>query len=371
MVTMMGGKMMAFSLPVYRAPGFDTDTLRHAPDCRVAPVTQDGVAPEGYHALSIYPEYFKIAGEWRLIEHSRMDCVAVVRDDTIEAVEFRRLRQGDRVVLGRSEDGSEGILVYTQGFCDTDACREAFAFRGSRTRETAYSVDYDRLYEVLRHEREHGHIVWVLGPAVVFDHDSRRAMERLIREGYVSALLAGNALAVHDLECAVLGTALGQDIYTQQPAQGGHYHHLDIIHAVRQTGSIEDFVKGKGIEDGVMAACVKKDVPYVLAGSIRDDGPLPDVEADVYRAQDIMRRHTGRATTLVCLATQLHTIAAGNMTPAYTVMEGRVRPVYIYCVDIAEFAVNKLRDRGSLEVTSIVTNVQDFLVHLDRNLKSG
>lgn len=359
---------MAFSLPVYRAPDFDKPILRDAPDCRVVPVTCDGIAPEGYHALSIYPEYFMVAGRWRLIEHSRMDCVAVVREDAIEAVEFRRLREGDQVVLGRSEDGSEGILVYTGGFREADASREAFAFRGSRTRETAYSVDYDRLYEVLRHEREHGYVVWVLGPAVVFDHDSRRAMARLIREGYVSALLAGNALAVHDLECAVLGTALGQDIYTQLPAPGGHYHHLDIIHAVRQAGSVEAFVEAKSIDDGVMAACVEKNVPYVLAGSIRDDGPLPDVEGDVYRAQDRMRYHTSRATTLVCLATQLHTIATGNMTPAYTVVNNRVRPVYIYCVDIAEFAVNKLRDRGSLEVTSIVTNVQDFLVHLDRNL---
>ena len=359
---------MPFSLPAYWAPDFDNRILRNAPDCRISPVNRDGVAPDGYHALSIYPEYFKIGGQWRLIEHSRMDCVAVVRKNAIEAVEFRRLREGDPVVLGRIEDGSKGILVYTGGFREAEDGREAFAFRGSRTRETAYSVDYDRLYEVLRHEREYGYTVWVLGPAVVFDHDSRRAMARLIREGYVGALLAGNALAVHDLECAVLGTALGQDIYTQQPAPGGHYHHLDIIHAVRQAGSVGAYVKARNIDDGVMAACVEKDVPYVLAGSIRDDGPLPDVEADVYRAQDRMRCHTGRATTLVCLATQLHTIATGNMTPAYTVADGQIRPVYIYCVDIAEFAVNKLRDRGSLEVTSIVTNVQDFLVHLDRNL---
>lgn len=359
---------MAFSLPEYKEPDFHTDMLAGAPSCRLAVVTRDGIAPEGYHALSIYPEYFKLGERWCLIGHSRMDCVAVVRENGIEAIEFRRLRVGDRVVLGRSEDGSEGIYVYADGFRFVDAGREAFAFRGSRTRETAYSVDYDRMYEVLRHEREHGYIVWVLGPAVVFDYDSRRAMQHIIEGGYVSALLAGNALATHDLECAVLGTALGQDIYTQRPAPGGHYHHLDIIHGVRQAGCIEAYVREKEIKDGVMAACVTKGVPYVLAGSIRDDGPLPDVEADVYRAQDKMRAHTAKATTVVCLATQLHTIATGNMTPAYTVVKGHVRPVYIYCVDIAEFAVNKLRDRGSLEVTSIVTNVQDFLVHLNRNL---
>jgi hypothetical protein len=239
---------MAFPLPAYREPDFDA--LKGAPDCRLASVTRDGIAPEGFHALSIYPEYFKIDSRWCLIAHTRMDCVAVVRKDSIEATEFRRLRAGDQVVLGRSEDGSEGILVYTEGFQEAEEDREAFAFRGSRTRETAYSVDYDRLYEMLRHEREHGYTVWVLGPAVVFDHDSRRAMRRLIEQGYVRALLAGNALAVHDLECAVLGTALGQDIYTQRPAPGGHYHHLDIIHAARQAGSIEAFVKEKGRRHG-------------------------------------------------------------------------------------------------------------------------
>jgi hypothetical protein len=118
-----------------------------------------------------------------------------------------------------------------------------------------------------------------------------------------------------------------------------------------------------------MSALVKNDIPFVLAGSIRDDGPLPEVIHSVYESQDKMREHTKKATTVIALATQLHTIATGNMTPSYCVVGGEIRPVYIYRVDISEFAVNKLHDRGSLSVKGLVTNIQDFLVHLERNLK--
>ena len=220
----------------------------------------------------------------------------------------------------------------------------------------------------LKNEREDGFCVWVLGPACTFDYDSREAMAHLIAHGYVDALFAGNALATHDLEASVFKTALGQDIYTQQSRSGGHYHHLETINMVRASGSIEAFIDEKGIEDGIMAAALKTGIPYVLAGSIRDDGPLPGVVADVYEAQANMRAVVRKATTVIALATQLHTIATGNMTPSYCVRGGVIRPVNFYAVDISEFAVNKLRDRGSLSATSIVTNVQDFLVNLRRGL---
>jgi hypothetical protein len=141
-----------------------------------------------------------------------------------------------------------------------------------------------------------------------------------------------------------------------------------VINRVREAGSVAAFVERQDLKDGIMAACVRSKVPYVLAGSIRDDGPLPDVLADAYAAQDAMRTHTLKATTVIALATQLHTIATGNMTPSWRNENGVLRPVYFYTVDISEFAVNKLRDRGSLSVNSIVTNVQDFLVHAARSL---
>ena len=227
---------------------------------------------------------------------------------------------------------------------------------------------YDELYELLRHEREHGKIVWVMGPAFAFDHDARNAFSLLVAGGYVHALLAGNALATHDLEAAYLKTTLGQNIYTQQSQPNGHYNHLDTINAINTYGSIPAFIEQNGIRDGIMHACVAHGVPYVLAGSIRDDGPLPGVYGDVYAAQNAMRELVQQATTVICVATQLHTISTGNMPPSYCVRGGRVRPVYLYCVDVSEFVTNKLRDRGSLSSVPIVANAQDFLCRVAAGL---
>ena len=359
---------MSFQLPEYQAPDFDAPKFRQASPARTVPAPRDGIAPEGFHAMSIFPEYFKVGERWLLPGESRMDCVAVPREDRIDIVEFRRLRAGEPVIVGRTEDGSEGIYMHTEAFREEAEGGDAFAFRSGRSRETAYSRDYDALYELLRHEREHGFVVWVLGPAVSFDYDSRNAMTSLIDAGYVHALLAGNALGTHDLEGAMFGTALGQDIYTQEARHNGHYHHLDLINRARRHGSVEALIREAGLKDGILRAAQGKGIPIVLAGSIRDDGPLPGVFGNVYEAQDAMRSQLRKATTVIALATQLHTIASGNMTPSYTVRDGRVRPVYIYSIDISEFAVNKLRDRGTLSVTPIVTNVQDFLVHLKNNL---
>lgn len=194
-------------------------------------------------------------------------------------------------------------------------------------------------------------------------------MQALIEGGYVDAVMAGNALATHDLEGALLHTALGQDIYTQRSCENGHYHHLDVINKVRRSGSIKQFVADYDIKDGIMYACVKKSVPFVLTGSIRDDGPLPEVIADAYEGQTAMREIVRKSTTVICLATMLHTIATGNMTPSFRVMPDKsIRPVYLYTIDIDEFVVNKLLDRGSLSATTMVTNVQDFITIVARGL---
>ena len=360
---------MPFQLRPYFPPVFSTPALTNAPDAVFRPAPRDGVAPENFHAMSIFPEYFKIAGQWHLARESRMDCVAVWDRGRIDVREFRRLRQGELVAVGRTEQGEEGILVHPDGFRERRVARDVFAFRQGRSRETAFSRDYDELYELLRHERDHGKVVWVMGPAFAFDHDARNAFSRLIAGGFVHAVLAGNALATHDLEAAYLNTALGQNIYTQESQPNGHYNHLDTINRVRLHGSIPAFLKAEQIENGILHTCERHGVPYILAGSIRDDGPLPPVLADVYAAQDAMRAEIRSATTVICMATALHTIAAGNMTPSYRVLaDGTVRQVYFYCVDISEFAVNKLSDRGSLSARGIVTNVQDFIVHLSKEL---
>ncbi|MDP4092357.1 MAG: hypothetical protein Q8920_03260 [Bacillota bacterium] len=360
---------MPFEMVKYNEPDFDREPFISSPDAAVRAVVRNGVAPDNFHSTTIFPEYFKINGRWLLAQQSRMDCVAVVNSDScVEIKEFRRLEVGDKVIVGRSEDASEGIFVYTNGFKQAAGSEEIFAFRTGRSRETSYSRDYDRLYDILKYEKEHGYIVWVLGPAAVFDHDSRTALASLIDNGYAHAILAGNALATHDMEGAIFRTALGQDIYTQASIPNGHYHHLELINRVRKYDTIADFLVGEKVKDGVIHACYRNNIPFVLTGSIRDDGPLPGVFANVYEGQDAMRKHIRRATTVLGLATQLHSIATGNMTPSYQAVDGVVRPVFIYNVDISEFAVNKLRDRGTTEVTSIVTNIQDFLVNLSRNL---
>ncbi len=360
---------MSFTLPKYHHPDFTQEFLAEAPSVEIGVCPADGVAPENYHATSIFPEYFKIDGEWILAEESRMDCVAVLeKGNKISTKEFRNLKAGDRVILGRTENGEEGIYLHAGGFLSEFGAAETFAFRTGRSRETSFTMDYDNLYNLLRHERENGYVVWVLGPACSFDSGARNAMADLIEHGYVHALMAGNALATHDLEGGLLHTALGQDIYTQEAKYNGHYNHIDVINKARLSGSIPAFVRQYNIRDGIIHACVKNKIPLVLAGSIRDDGPLPGVYADVYQAQNAMREQISKATTVICMATQLHTIATGNMTPSFRVRDGKIRPVYFYSVDMSEFVTNKLKDRGSLSAVAINANAQDVLSRLQKNL---
>ena len=362
---------MHFQMPQYTHPDFAGLGLANAPDAKWEAVTQAGVAPENFHSTSMYPEYFKLDGQWRLAEESRMDaCVVVCQDGKLAVVEARNLKIGDQVIVGRTEKGEEGIYLHSKGFAQPEEVLEdEFVFRQGRSRETSYARDYDKLMELLRYEKDHGNILWVMGPAFAFDEDARFAMSKLIENGYAHGVLAGNALATHDLEGALLHTALGQDIYTQKSQPNGHYNHLDVCNKVRKSGSIPQFIADYKLDDGIMCSCVKHNVPFVLAGSIRDDGPLPEVIGDAYEAASEMRRLVKNATTVICMATMLHTIATGNMTPSFRVTEdGSVRPVYLYAVDIDEFVVNKLLDRGSLSATTIVANVQDFVTLIAKGL---
>jgi hypothetical protein len=362
---------MAFSLPAYHPPDFSRPPLKDAPLTDFAPVPERGLAPDNYHATTIFPEYYHLkTGYWVLLKNSRMDC-AVVRepDGSLLVKEFHHLKQGEQVALGRNENGEDGIFIHTEAFAQPQPVADKFAFRTHVSRETAFSIDYDQLYELLSYEREKGFILWVLGPAAVFDRDSRNALASLIGQGFAQGMLAGNALAVHDLEAARFQTALGQEIYSKRPVHLGHYKHLDTLNTIRGMGSIAAAMETGLIRDGVMHALWQKQIPYILAGSIRDDGPLPEVITDVLQAQDAMRELSSRATTVIAVASQLHSIAAGNMIPMYQVLEdGQVRPVYFYCVDMSEFAMDKLANRGSLAARSILTNAQDFLVILERGL---
>ncbi len=195
-----------FTLPKYILPNFNTPKFISSPPVKTMPALLDGILPYDFYATTIYPEYFKIDGEWRHLFPPRMDCAVVINGNIPKATEARLIRRGDSVVIGRIDDGSNGVFVDYQAFLRQDknsSAEQPFAFRTSRSRESSYSHDYDELYDILNYDRGNGYIVWVLGPAVDFDYDARRAMSLIIKHGYAHAVFAGNALATHDLEAAL------------------------------------------------------------------------------------------------------------------------------------------------------------------------
>jgi lysine-ketoglutarate reductase/saccharopine dehydrogenase-like protein (TIGR00300 family) len=270
------------------------------------------------------------------------------------------VKQGDEVVVGIAEDGSEGVLVHAHGFQGEKGPDGDFHFMSSQvSREKP--IDYQLIAQMLVEEkRRGGHVLWVTGPALVHSR-ARDNLVWFIRNGYVQALLAGNAVAVHDIEAAVVGTTLGMTS-DGSPTAGGHAAHMRAINAVRRAGSIKAAVEAGIITDGIMHACVVEEVPFVLGGSIRDDGPLPDVYTDAVAAQEATRAHAIKATMAVMIATALHSIAVGNMLPAYyeDPQRGLVELPTI-CVDASEFLVSKLKDRGTHQAVGVVTNAQDFM----------
>lgn len=361
---------MSFRLPKYNMPDFLQERFVNAPNAIFLPCEKDKTLPDNFHSTSMFPEYFKINGNWVLAPETRMDSQVIMRDEhTLDVVEMRNVKKGDLVAVGRNNSCSEGIYVHADAFPMEKAEDEEFAFRSARSRETSYARDYDELIELLKYERDHGNILWVMGPAFTFDSSARYAMQAMVENGYAHGLLAGNALATHDLEGAYFHTALGQDIYTQKNVIGGHNNHMDIINMVCRAGSISEFIEQHNIDNGIMYSIVKKNVPFVLTGSIRDDGPLPEVYHNVYEGATAMRQLVKRSTTVICLATMLHTIATGNMTPCFRRLDdGTIRPIYLYCIDSAEFVVNKLLDRGSLAAKTMVVNAQDFIIRVARGV---
>jgi len=289
-----------------------------------------------------------------------MDSALVIdREGVLWVREMRRVRSGDLVAVGKKEDGTEGIYVQTQ-LVPHGADPDAFSFMSSEvSREKP--IDYAHMARVLIEEKERGgYPIWVTGPALV--HSRARAdMSWFISNGYVGALLAGNAVAVHDIEASIYGTTLGMT-NTGEITQGGHGLHMRAINMVRAAGSIANAVEQGIITDGIMYECVKHKIPFVLTGSIRDDGPLPDVITDALAAQDAMREHAIKATMAILVATALHAIATGNMLPAFVSQpDGNMRELSTICVDSSEFVVSKLKDRGTHQAFGVVTNAQDFM----------
>ncbi|MBC7790492.1 MAG: hypothetical protein H7Z74_11140 [Anaerolineae bacterium] len=347
--------MSKFSHPDFSAARFTT-----APDARFVPAPSDGVLPEKFFSTTNLPTYVRVRGEWRMPREPRMDSALVLDGDgDVWVREGRRVRKGDRVAVGYAEDGSEGIFVHMSAFLDETATGEFKFMTSEVSREKP--IDYSLMARLLIEERDRGgYPVWVAGPALVHSR-ARSDMTWFVSNGFVGAFLAGNAVAVHDIEASIFGTTLGMT-GSGEASSGGHGLHMRAINKVRAAGSIDKAVEQGIITDGIMHALVSHSVPYVLCGSIRDDGPLPGVYTDALVAQDAMKRHTIQATMAILIATALHAIATGNMLPAFVTEEdGSLRELATICVDSSEFVVSKLKDRGTHQAFGVVTNAQDFM----------
>ncbi|MFL6234002.1 MAG: hypothetical protein ACJ76N_12785 [Thermoanaerobaculia bacterium] len=350
---------------MYREPDFSKPSLAGAPECRFVPAPADTVLPDGFMSTTNFPTYVKIGGRWRMPERPRMDS-HLVWDPAAERLavrEFRLIRQGDLVAVATAEDGSEGVLVWDRGFLgevDDTHVPEAFAFMSSEvSREKP--VNYEAIFrELVRNRGSNGYILWVIGPALVHAR-GRIAMEWLIHNGYCHGLVTGNAVGVHDVEAALYGTTLGM-MADGSGTAGGHATHMRAINEVKKAGSIQALVDAGKLKGGIMHALTVTGTPYVLAGSIRDDGPLPETIPSALDSQEAMRELTVKATMVVMVATALHAIAVGNMLPTFCVRpDGSMDEITTVCVDQTEFVVSKLKDRGTHQAFGVVTNAQDFM----------
>jgi lysine-ketoglutarate reductase/saccharopine dehydrogenase-like protein (TIGR00300 family) len=345
----------------FQHPDFTSPLLASAPNAQFVPAPADGVLPETFFSTTNLPTYVRIGGNWRMPREPRMDSALVLdAGGELWVREGRRIRRGDRVAVGTAEDGREGIYVHAAAFMGDEEGEGEFKFMTSAvSREKP--IDYALMARILVDERDRGgYPIWVTGPALVHSR-ARNDMVWFIQHGFVGALLAGNAVAVHDIEASIFGTTLGMS-GQGEAMQGGHGLHMRAINKVRAAGSIAAAVADGTIKDGIMHACVTTKTPYVLTGSIRDDGPLPEVITDAVAAQDAMRAHAIKASMAILIATALHAIATGNMLPTFvTEKDGTLRELTTICVDSSEFVVSKLKDRGTHQAFGVVTNAQDFM----------
>lgn len=360
---------------MYREPDFSIPRLAEAPECHFEPAPADTVLPDGFMSTTNHPTYVKVGGRWRMPERPRMDS-HLVWDEPSERLlikEFRLVRKGDLVAVATAEDGSEGVLVWDRGFQEevdeTLAVPEAFAFMASEvSREKP--VNYDAIFrEFMKNRGEGGSILWVIGPALVHSR-GRVAMEWMIHNGFCHGVITGNAVGVHDVEAALYGTTLGM-LADGSGTAGGHATHMRAINEVKKAGSIKALVEAGKLKSGIMHALTVTGTPYVLGGSIRDDGPLPETLASALDSQEAMRELTSKATMVVMVATALHAIATGNMLPTFCYRpDGSISEITTICVDQTEFVVNKLKDRGTHQAFGVVTNAQDFMRLVQLELQS-
>ncbi len=327
-------------------------TVRTEKNANLAPAERDGVFPESFYSTTNQKTQVRWEGNWVDVHKQEMDCGVRLDEASglFECVPVAHVKRGDHILVGHQ--GTRVIPL------ERSRRRGVFEFMSSIiSTEKPKNVIINDVARRMREAKEAGRKILLVGGPAIVHTGSVRHVVRLIDEGYVNILFAGNALAAHDIEQALFGTSLGVHMDRAISVEAGHEHHLRAINTVRRCGSIRAAVETGVLTTGIMHACVKADVEFLLAGSIRDDGPLPDVVTDALEAQDIMRRHVqeGHVGFALMIATQLHSVATGNLLPAH---------IPVVCVDISPAVVTKLADRGSFQTIGLVTDVEPFLREL-------
>jgi lysine-ketoglutarate reductase/saccharopine dehydrogenase-like protein (TIGR00300 family) len=324
-------------------------------DSTLVPAEGDRIVPKGFYSTTNHPTYVKYQDEWLPVEAIEMDCLIVIEEEERRArcTPPSKLRAGDAVVIGET-----GVRVV---FPERPRKVSTFEFmHGTVSSERPIETIIAKIArEILKVKQKGAKIALVGGPAIVHT-GAAESLATIIREGYIDVLFAGNALATHDIEYNLFGTSLGMDIKTGTLVTGGHKHHIYAISEIMRAGSIRNAVEQGVISGGIMYECVKRNIPFVLAGSIRDDGPLPDVITDVMEAQDAMRAEIREIGMVLMIGTLLHSVAVGNCLPSY---------VKTICVDINPASVTKLMDRGTMQAIGVVSDAGTFLPLLARELK--
>ena len=321
-------------------------------DVDLRTIEKDKCAPEDFYSTTNHRTYVRVGGSFVEVQDQRMDALVVVRDGQAWCRKLRDIKAGDQVVVGM-----RGIRVVPES---KERDRHSFSFMSNGiSSERQVETAVQQTAALIRSARDAGQkVIVVAGPVVVHTGGSA-PLAKLIRGGYVQALLSGNALGVHDIEAAICGTSLGVRLADGRQEEHGHRNHMRAINAINHCGNIKGAVQQGRLTSGVMYECVRNNVPFVLAGSLRDDGPLPDTVTDMNVAQDLCAEHLKGAGVVLCLGSMLHSIAIGNMSPSW---------VKIVCVDINPAVATKVSDRGTGQAVGVVTDVGLFLDHLCRSL---
>ena len=327
--------------------------VKGTPEVLLREADMDGAVPEDFYSTTNHRTAVFLGGAWVPVEAQRMDAVLVVEAGRVTCRKLRDVKRGDRIACGM-----QGIRVAPDV---QQRDKPSFGFMSNEvSSERRVETVVAKVAEMMRQTKAAGgRIAFVAGPVVVHTGGSQYFCE-LIHRGYVDALLSGNALAVHDIEVALSGTSLGIDLSSGHPVEHGHRNHMRAINAIRRAGGIGAAVASGVLTTGIMHACHTHDVPYVLAGSIRDDGPLPETMMDLTAAQEAYGKALANVDVVVMLSSMLHSIGVGNMLPSW---------VKVICVDINPAVVTKLSDRGSTQTVGVVTDVGLFLHQLAERLR--